>query len=121
VFDVEDLAVAQVRFVDGATLILEASWAQHCAQERLYHELYGTKGGATLDPFRIYTGKFGQPIDITPQYPNISGHEAEIAHFIECIVEDKQPLATAEQALEVMKILDAIYESSATGASVAIK
>lgn len=120
-FDVEDLAAAQVRFADGATLTLEASWAQHTAGDKLYSEVYGEKGGATLEPFRIYTEQYGRPADITPQAPQINGHEAEIDHFIECIVEDKTPLATAEQALDVMKILDAIYESSRTGQSVAIK
>jgi predicted dehydrogenase len=121
VYDVEDLASAQVRLADGATVVLEASWAQHCERENLYSEVYGDKGGATLEPFRIFTERYGQPIDITPHFHNVGGHEAEVAHFVECIVEDKQPLATAEQALDMMKILDAIYESSVTGASVAIK
>jgi predicted dehydrogenase len=120
-YDVEDLAAAQVRFANGATLVLEASWAQHCAGDKLYNELYGDKGGATLEPFRIYTEKYGRPIDVTPQYPTVNGHEAEVAHFIDCIVEDKQPLATAEQALDVMKILDGIYESSKTAQSVSLK
>ncbi len=117
-YDVEDLACAQVRFENGASLVLEASWAQHCAGERLYSEVYGDKGGATLEPLRIYSEAHGSPVDISPSAPNISGHEAEIAHFIECIVEDKKPLATAEQALDVMKILDGIYRSAETGGSV---
>jgi predicted dehydrogenase len=120
-FDVEDLAAAQVRFADGATLALEASWAQHIGADRMYSEVYGDKAGASLDPLRIYTEKYGRPMDMAPAFPNVNGHEAEVAHFIECIREDKQPLATAEQALDVMKILDAIYESSRTGASVSLK
>lgn len=119
-FTVEDLACGMVRLDNGATLILEASWAQHCAGEKLYSEVYGDKGGATLDPLRIYTEAHGQPVDLSPTFPNVSGHEAEIAHFIECIVENKQPIATAEQALDVMKILDGIYRSAETGASVQI-
>lgn len=120
-YDVEDLAAAQVRFDNGATLVLEASWAQHVEKDRLYNELYGEKGGATLEPFRIFTEKYGRPIDITPQYPKVGGHDGEIAHFIECIIEDKEPLATAEQALDVMKILDGIYASSQSGKSVTLK
>ncbi len=119
-FDVEDLACAQIRFQNGASLVLEASWAQHCAGERLYSEVYGDKGGATLEPLRVYTEAHGRPADITPAYPNIGGHEAEIAHFIECIVENKPPIATADQALDVMKILDGIYRSAETGQSVSL-
>lgn len=120
-FDVEDLAAGQVRFADGSTLVLEASWAQHCAGDRFYNEIYGTKGGATLEPFRVYTELHGHPVDIAPHAPHVDGHEAEIAHFVECIVQDKTPIATVDQALDVMKILDAIYESCTTGQSVAIK
>ncbi len=120
-FDVEDLAAAQVRFADGATLVLEASWAQYCEKDKLYSELYGDKGGASLEPLRVYTDKFDRPVDIELKAPNVPGHEAEVRHFVDCILQDKQPLATAEQALDVMKILDAIYESSQTGQSVAIK
>jgi predicted dehydrogenase len=119
-FTVEDLACAQIRFQNGASLALEASWAQHCAGEKLYSEVYGDKGGATLEPLRIYTEAHGRLADIVPSYPSINGHEAEIAHFVECIVENKQPLATAEQALDVMKILDGIYRSAETGQSVMI-
>lgn len=119
-FNVEDLACGIVRFENDATLILEASWAQHCAGEKLYSEVYGGKGGATLEPLRIYTEAHGRPVDIVPTYPEVNGHEAEIAHFIECIVANKQPLATAEQALDVMTILDGIYRSAETGASVAL-
>ncbi|MBM3492703.1 MAG: Gfo/Idh/MocA family oxidoreductase [Armatimonadetes bacterium] len=119
-YSVEDLACAQIRFRNGASLVLEASWAQHCAGERLYSEVFGDKGGATLEPLRIYTETHGRPADITPAFPNVSGHEAEIAHFVECIVENKQPIATAEQALDVMKILDGIYRSAETGESVAL-
>lgn len=119
-FTVEDLACGMVRFDNGATLVLEASWAQHCAEEKLYSEVYGERGGATLEPLRIYTEAHGRPVDITPSFPNISGHEAEIAHFVECIVANKQPLATADQALDVMRILDGVYRSAQTGESVAL-
>lgn len=118
VFDVEDLATAQVRFENGATLNLEASWAQHIGADRLYSEVYGDEGGATLDPLRVHTERYGRPVDLAPLAPTVNGHEAEVKHFIDCIVEDRQPLATGEQALDVMKILDGIYESSRTGDSV---
>lgn len=120
-YDVEDLACGMIRFENGASLALEASWAQHCAGDKLYNEVYGDKGGATMEPLRIFTERYDSPVDITPAYPNVSGHEAEVAHFVECIVQDKQPIATADQALDVMKILDALYASSEKGTSIALK
>jgi predicted dehydrogenase len=119
-FDVEDLAVAQIRFKNGAVLAMEASWAQHIEKDRMYAEVYGDKAGGTLEPLRIFTEKFGQKTDITPQFPNVVSHDKCVEHFVDCIRLDKQPIPTGDQALDVMKILDAVYTSSKTGESVKI-
>jgi predicted dehydrogenase len=120
-YDVEDLAAAQVRFENGATLCLEASWAQHCQGDRLYSEVYGDSGGATLEPLRVFTDHRGRPVDISPHAPQVDGHEAEVAHFVDCVLNDREPISTGEQGVEVMKVLDAIYESAQSGASVMIE
>jgi len=44
--------------------------------------------------------------------------EREIAHFVECIKEKKEPSSSGEKGLRVMRILDAIYESAKTGREV---
>lgn len=119
-YDVEDLATGFVKFANGATVFVEASWASNVETERIYTSLMGTKGGADLGPLRVYTEKDGVQVDIVPQCPNINGHNAEVLHFLDCIVNGKQPLATGEHGLDVIKILDAIYESAETGQMVKI-
>ncbi len=49
------------------------------------------------------------------RYTEVSGHEMEVVHFVECIRENKAPMATGEQGLHIQKILDAIYKSSSIG------
>lgn len=120
VYDVEDLAAAMVKLDNGATVMLEASWHSHVESERIYTQLVGTKGGAEFDPLRIYTDVNGQNADIALQYPNQAGHEMEIVHFIECIKENKTPLAVGEHGLHVQYILDALYESARTGKGIEI-
>jgi len=45
-FDVEDLAAAFIKFENGATLVLEASWAAHIQEAELMEtRLLGTKAG----------------------------------------------------------------------------
>ncbi len=44
--------------------------------------------------------------------------EREIAHFVECIKEKKEPSSSGEKGLGIMRILDAIYESAKTGREV---
>lgn len=117
---VEDLAVAMIKLDTGATVVLEASWESYVGREEIYTKLMGTKGGAELDPLRIFTDINGAPADITPHFTPVSGHEMEIIHFVDCICEGKQPLATGEHGLHIMQILDAIYESTRTGKSVRI-
>lgn len=111
-FDVEDLASAFIRLENGATLILEASWASHIKNDVIYTNLVGSKGGADLDPLTVYKDMYGSPVNITPSYPNLSGHTMEIKHFVDCIVNGTKLISTGEQGLEITKILDAIYRSA---------
>ena len=53
-YDVEDLATGLIKFDNGATLFVEASWASHIAHEKNYSILMGTEGGAQLDPFQVF-------------------------------------------------------------------
>jgi predicted dehydrogenase len=41
-------------------------------------------------------------------------------HFIDCIQNDKPHIATGEEGLLVMEILDAMYQSASEGAPVKI-
>ena len=120
-YDVEDLATGMVKLENGATVFVEASWHSHVERERTYSQLVGTKGGAELDPLRIYTDINGNNADLHMEHPNVSGHEMEVVHFIECIREHKTPIATGEHGLHIQLILDAIYESTRTGKGVEIK
>ena len=43
-----------------------------------------------------------------------------MSHFVDCILEDRPHIATGEQGLIVMQILDALYESARTGEPVTI-
>ena len=119
-YDVEDLAAGLVKFANGATVFVEASWASNVESERIYTSLMGTKGGADLGPLRVYTEKDGVQVDMTPHCPNVNGHNAEVLHFVDCIVNGTQPIATGEHGLDVIKILDAIYQSADSGEMVQI-
>jgi len=121
-FDVEDAAVAHIRFANGAAIMLEASWLLHTPKPGFYCHVMGTKGGASVEPeFRIVQDKYGAQVDLVPAPPNVSGHAAEIVHFVDCVAHRKTPIATAEDGLTVLRMLDGIYRSGKTGRAVAIK
>lgn len=128
-FDVEDLAVAMIKFKNGATLELEASWATNTKEnEFMSTHLFGTKGG--LRQYNIeetykfeaefYLEKNGAQYDMKV-HPPVPAAKSSMYHFVDCIVNNKPNIATAEEGIIVMEILDAIYESAKKGAPLKIK
>lgn len=121
-YDVEDFAVAYIRFGNGITATLETSWAAHFGNVGPSFIL-GDKGGAQLSPFQIYQDKHGSLVDITPQVPRtrVDPHTTEVKAFIEAIREGGSSPVPGEEALAITKIFDAIYRSTKTGTMVSIK
>ena len=127
-YDVEDLAVGMVKFANGASLVLEASWAANI-QEREHMEtrLYGTKAGLVQRNYEetykfeaeIYLEKNGSHFDMKlhSPYPAVP-HSAY--HFIDSILSGKPHIATGAEGLLVMEILDALYASAEQGSPVQI-
>ena len=70
-YDVDDAAFAQIRFDNGATIVLEATWALNLPGGG-YVKVAGTKAGAQLNPLTIYTEENGEEVDKTPDVPSIS-------------------------------------------------
>jgi predicted dehydrogenase len=120
-YDVEDLAAGFVRFANGASMLFEASWASNVREERTYSEILGSKGGAELSPLTIFTEQHGALVDIQPKFRSIGGHEAAIAHFVDCILNGTQPISPGEDGVKMMKILDALYQSAEAGKEVQIQ
>ena len=106
-YDVDDSAFAQIRFDNGATLMLEATWSLNLPGTG-YLQIAGTEAGAKLDPLTIYR----DDQDETPEVPSINGFREEVKHFVDCVLDNQIPIASAEQGVTLMKMLDAIYESS---------
>jgi predicted dehydrogenase len=121
-YDVEDFAVAYIRFENEMTATLETSWAAHFGSVGPSFIL-GDKGGAQLSPFQIYQDKHGSLIDITPQVPRTreDPHTTEVKAFIKAIREGGPSPVPGEEALAITKIFDAVYRSTKTGSMISIK
>lgn len=129
-YTVEDFASAYVRFEDGRTMTLLASFIANIDQEHFDTQIFGTGAGAFFDAnagkYTMYREEFGTLTDTTTGWlPNVpSTHGKEIEMFLTAIREDRSiesvGAATGEQALMVTQIMDAIYKSSETGGEVAI-
>ena len=124
--DVEDAAVAFVHLEDGATLTLEVSWTFLAPQDDLYANLFGTKGGALLNPLRVMKEMHGSLINMTPRTEDTPIHlykrsyKNELSHFIKCVRDNTPMLSSGEESLERMRIVEAMYESARVGREVEI-
>jgi predicted dehydrogenase len=127
-YDVEDLAVALIRFENGATLEVEASWAANIKERELMEtRLLGTKGGLVQRNLNetyefeaeLYVERNGAHYDMMLHAPRKRSLSA-MYHLIESIVNDTPHTASGEEGLLVMEILDAIYQSAGEGKPVQI-
>ncbi|MER2154450.1 MAG: Gfo/Idh/MocA family oxidoreductase [Solibacillus sp.] len=118
--DVEDLANALIRFENGASLYVDVSFTLHAKQDEVSVKLYGENGGAEVEPeLAIIKEQHETILNITPQIDLLSFDFAgsfvnEINHFVDCCINNVQPISTVEDGVEVTKMLAAIYESAAT-------
>ncbi len=133
-FDVEDMAVGMLKFEDGQTILLEASWASRIKREWVYSTLMGTEAGASLervfaidgiddsaiDTLELYTQEQGEAVDrhVKLEPDEAMGRHAAVEHFVDCLIEEVQPVSPATDGLYIMKILDAMYESANSGEAV---
>jgi predicted dehydrogenase len=118
VYDVEDSAFAFIRFSNGAHLTLEASWALNCKKENRYVTLYGTKGGAEINPLEIFTDLHGTLADIRPEVAENNAYHEEVRHFAACLRGEERPISPAGQGVTVMRMIEAIYLSAESGREV---
>lgn len=132
-FQVEDSAFGFIVMEDGATIILESSWALNTLQEgEAKTILHGTEAGADMEDglringeefSRLYTKKPALGAGGVAFYAGKTETDAdrEARLWIESILNDTDPLVLPEQALVVTEILEAIYDSARTGQPVYFK
>ncbi|MBC1692002.1 Gfo/Idh/MocA family oxidoreductase [Listeria welshimeri] len=126
-FTVEDSAFGFITMENGATIVLEASWALNTLDVgEARTSLSGTEGGADMEEGLRINGEahsqmFEKKIQLEAGgvdfYDGTGDDPAliEAEQWLEAILNDTNPVVKPEQALVVTQILEAIYESSKTG------
>ena len=126
-FTVEDSAFGFIVMENGATIMLEASWALNTLQSITdATTLCGTKAGADMmDGLRINGEKRSKLYEFKPDLAvggvaffegkSESPADKESRLWIEAVVNDTEVVVKPEQAMIVTEILEALYESAATG------
>ena len=125
----EEAACAMIIMKNGATIMLETSWALNTAEPVGEGScvLCGSKAGLQIKHDKLTLNKVELGRQIVTEVDTSVGGVAfydgaketpaltEARNWIKCIVEDTDPIVLPEQALVVSQILEAIYTSSKTG------
>lgn len=134
--NVESAAHGFVTFKTGQVLSLQVSWAEMVKREEVSVVFQGTAAGGRVERFfgrdgidstaidtcELYVQENGRSVNrsiIAPECEDM-GRIDSAANFIETIEGSAAPLNTPAEALKLMRVIDAIYQSSATGQAVAV-
>jgi len=131
----EDNAILILEFEGGATAIAEVSWTKLGGMDDRA-EAHGSQGVAYADllhgnAIETYSAvgydyavekagsTKGWSFTIYEEAWNY-GFPQEMAHFVDCVQNDRKPLVTGEDGRAVLEVICAAYESARTGRKVAL-
>lgn len=132
-FTVEDSAFGMITFKNGATVVLESSWAINLRKSgEAKVTLVGTKAGADMDDglfingeknSRLYTHEVELKSGGVAFYEGKSENNVDIEMRVwyDAITKGSPLTVTPKQALVVSEILEAIYESAKSGKAISFE
>ncbi len=125
--NVEDTAISFIRCKDASIITMETSWSLPVEKDIFYLNIFGTKGTASLNPFRIFKRDEDQLIDMTPAGSDNAlsllrkSYVNELKSFLGAIRGLTPIFSSGEEALSRMKIVDAMYKSASDNQEIKIK
>lgn len=130
----EDIAVATLKFRNGALGIIEATTATRPKDIEGSISILGEKGSVEIAGFavnEIRTWQFEEPLpadeEIMQRYsvnpPDVYGfgHHAYYLHVIDCLMNGKAAIVDGLEGRKSIELISALYESIETGAEVAMR
>jgi len=130
-FEVEDAAFGFVTMKNGALINIKSSWALNIIDNSGMVTLCGTKGGldSTREGVRLNSVALGKQTvtnietismfgRVHPRNTFLGPNDAEATHWVNALKGRGELFVNPEHAFVVTKILDAIYQSAATGKTI---
>ena len=120
-YDVDDSGILLVNWDNGTTSLIESGWWHpHADGPEAATRLFGTSGYASLFPTFLKNPETGTVETFDPPLPLKTEHcdqviyNRQMASFIDCIRQRKEPSPGTREGQAVLKIVDAAYRSSST-------
>src|SRR5690606_31029004 len=97
---------------------IETSWSLMRPEDLYYCNVFGRKGSAFINPFRLVKREGTGFTTITPPQQKTSmavyrkSYEGELKHFINSVKGLVPFVSTVDEAIERMKVVEALYASA---------
>jgi predicted dehydrogenase len=106
--------------------LVETSWATFIGEDDLSLEILGSAGGARMtnddeSGLSIFTTMNGEQVDITPRLDESDSHLEELRAFLTAIRTGSEAPVLVRDGLQVLTIIEALYASALSGASVPVR
>lgn len=124
---VEDSCIVFLEMKYGTSAMLEVSWSLQSAQDFFYCEFFGSEGSAMINPLRIHKQLHGNLVNVTPAKAETpfnlykKSYENELKHFVGAARGLHAVISTGDEAVQRMKVVEAIYLSAQKGKEIIIK
>ena len=115
---VEDTAISFLKFKNDSLINMEVSWSLPTDKDHFFLSVFGTKGSFTLNPLHVYKRINNEILDLTPaQVDNATtlfkkSYLNELKSFVGAVKGLNPVLSPGDEALERMKIIEAMYQSA---------
>ncbi|NLJ47127.1 MAG: Gfo/Idh/MocA family oxidoreductase [Treponema sp.] len=134
--DVEAACHGFIRFKTGQVCFVRSSWAEMSERETVSVTFQGTKAGGvverlfgvdgidetSVDRCQLFTVEHGRQVNrniIVPR-DDAMGRLRSIQNFVRSLEGAEEPLNTPDQAVKLMKVVDALFASAAKGEPVRV-
>jgi predicted dehydrogenase len=120
-YDIDELSSAFVRFEDGVTAAFDVSWAANQDNE-INVRIFGTEAGFQVYPPVLYREpRWGELHTDAIEIKEVEAGLTPRRHFVDCIRDPEKPMiASGQECLNVMAVLDAVQRSAQSGHEVAV-
>ena len=119
--DVENVAAAMITLENGACIHLRTSTVLCSVTQNTAVEIAGEKAGIRMEPHTpgkelvmVECTEEGYFRDVKPVIEDVSPYYGQVDHFVDCCLNGTECICKTEEAVEIMRIMDAIYKSAET-------
>ena len=114
----EDTSISFIRFDNSKLINIETSWALPVEKDLFQLSVYGSKGSVTSTPLHLYKKVENQIIDLKPTLSESPSHLFkksylnELKSFIGAVRGLNPIFSSGEQAVERLRVIEAMYKSA---------